>query len=78
MYQILLKDKQRDVSETETFQSSKLEGDQDETESLGAFSLETETIQRVLIIKSGTKPGRDLNNFSRFPIFCDETRPETC
>ena len=43
----MLKDKQTDVSETETFQSSKLERDRDETESLGAFSLETETRPRV-------------------------------
>jgi hypothetical protein len=43
----LLKDKQRDVSETETFQSSKLKRDRDETESLGAFKLETETRPRV-------------------------------
>jgi hypothetical protein len=42
------------------------ERDWKETESLGAFSLETET-----------RPGRDLNKFSRFPIFCDETKNET-
>ena len=45
-----MKEKQTDMCEAETFQSSKLEQDRDETESLGTFLLETEKRTRVLPI----------------------------
>jgi hypothetical protein len=52
----LLKYKQKDISKTNTFQSSILERDRDKTKSLSAFILETETRPRVLSTKWDPAP----------------------